>query len=103
MWRRRLWIVNQNPLIEKLLLLNCHHHCVLEEDGKCYSSKCLMCVDPELREVIARDGCVNFKRYKEIKNICSLETCCLTQEKNEPGPCEWAITNEAGEPDCGYG
>jgi hypothetical protein len=93
----------QEDLIEKLLLMNCHKLCKIEEDGKCYNQFCLMGIDPEVREIIKKEGCLNFTRYKQQENVCTFETCCLTQEKNEPGPCKFAIINEAGDPDCGYG
>ena len=95
--------MQNSQLIEQLLLLNCHHHCKIEEDGKCHNQLCMMCIDPEVKKMIKEEGCQNFTRYKTA-NTCPFDKCCLSGEQQEPGqPCQYAIIDDNGNPDCGYG
>ena len=52
-------------LFEKLLDRSCKRNYKIEKDGKCYSKKCLVSLDPTIRKAIQKNGCYIFQEFTE--------------------------------------
>ena len=53
-------------LIEGLVAINCRYNNKPKEDGKCYSTECMMNQNKDIREKISKEGCVIWTKLKKI-------------------------------------
>lgn len=53
--------------IHGLLEINCKYHYKVGKDKKCYSSKCMMNQNKEIKQKIKEDGCLFYKHNPKIQ------------------------------------
>ena len=60
--------MRMDEVIAAIFPINCRYNLKIEDDGFCYSTKCMMNVHDELKEKIAAQGCRCF-RHPEVQAL----------------------------------